>query len=814
MQLSYLGISLKVLFLYIFILGLNISTFSQNTGGISGVIDNKSGHLENVSIVLKGTSYMTKTNDKGYFEIKNILPGKYKMVISILGYTKLTKDVIVQSNKMTTTSYKLTEEVNELDQIDIVAKPKKNYVERLAEIQGTTIYAGKKNSIIILSKSGADLAESNTRQLFSKVPGITAMELDGAGVQVSIASRGLNPHRSWEFNVNQNGFNINSDLFGYPEAHYNPAMEGVERIEIVKGSAALQYGPQFGGMLNYVIKSPDTSKVFSLESNQTTGSFGLFSSFNAIGGKSGKWTYYAYFDYRGSNGWRPYSRYDFFAGYASLHYQLSRKVDIGFEFSRMSYVIQFGGGLSDAQFAENPRQSLRQRNYFNPEITIPGLTLNANINDKTKLSIKSYIHTGQRNSVQILSSPLVADTFNTKIGSYNPRQVDRDYYLTFTTDVRMIHTYKLFNLDQAISGGLKYSHANTLRKQYGKGTTASDFDLSLIDPKWGIDLDFNTTNEAAFAENLFRVSSNWTITPGLRYDRINSTMDGNLPKFMINGKSYDAVRNIIMKGIGSEFKIIRNISLYGNYSDAYRPILYADLIPTSSLSEVDPNLKDAKGYNTDLGIRGKINNLVDFDISVFSLFYGNRIGNLTLSKEDGTSYSYRTNIGDAVTNGIESFIEFHPLNLSPGYHENDLSIFSSLSINDAKYNKGTIVVGKDNLSIVNKKVEDVPDYINRIGATFSNKHIFISVLYSMVGKSFADANNTVYVANGTAGLVPEYHVIDASIAYKFMEKYSFKVGVNNIEDKLYFNRRVTGYPGPGILPADGRSFFVSLGVKL
>ena len=79
---------------------------------------------------------------------------------------------------------------------------------------------------------------------------------------------------------------------------------------------------------------------------------------------------------------------------------------------------------------------------------------------------------------------------------------------------------------------------------------------------------------------------------------------------------------------------------------------------------------------------------------------------------------------------------------------------------------------------------------------------------------FADANNTVFVANGTAGIIPEYHVVDASFSYRFLEKYSFKMGVNNIENKMYFNRRVTGYPGPGILPADGRSFFVSLGVKL
>jgi outer membrane receptor protein involved in Fe transport len=40
--------------------------------------------------------------------------------------------------------------------------------------------------------------------------------------------------------------------FGYPEAYYNPPMEAVETIELVRGGASLQFGPQFGGMLNYV----------------------------------------------------------------------------------------------------------------------------------------------------------------------------------------------------------------------------------------------------------------------------------------------------------------------------------------------------------------------------------------------------------------------------------------------------------------------------------------------------------------------------------------------------------------------------------
>jgi Fe(3+) dicitrate transport protein len=65
-------------------------------------------------------------------------------------------------------------------------------------------------------------------------------------------------------NVRQDGYCVNSDLFGYPEAHYAPAMAGVQKIEFIRGSASLQYGPQFGGLLNYIMREGDPNKKFTI----------------------------------------------------------------------------------------------------------------------------------------------------------------------------------------------------------------------------------------------------------------------------------------------------------------------------------------------------------------------------------------------------------------------------------------------------------------------------------------------------------------------------------------------------------------------
>jgi Fe(3+) dicitrate transport protein len=80
----------------------------------------------------------------------------------------------------------------------------------LGPIQGTNIYAGKKSEIIHLNQLDADLSTNNYRQLMAKVPGVSIWESDGSGIQTSIATRGLSPNRSWDFNMRQNGCDISS----------------------------------------------------------------------------------------------------------------------------------------------------------------------------------------------------------------------------------------------------------------------------------------------------------------------------------------------------------------------------------------------------------------------------------------------------------------------------------------------------------------------------------------------------------------------------------------------------------------------------
>ena len=102
---------------------------------------------------------------------------------------------------------------------------------------------------------------------------LNVWESDGAGIQLGIGARGLSPNRTSNFNTRQNGYDISADALGYPESYYTPLADGLEKIEIIRGAAALQFGTQFGGVINFIMKSPYASeeKPIRLLSKNTLG---------------------------------------------------------------------------------------------------------------------------------------------------------------------------------------------------------------------------------------------------------------------------------------------------------------------------------------------------------------------------------------------------------------------------------------------------------------------------------------------------------------------------------------------------------------
>ena len=728
-----------------------------------------------------------------------------KISFTLLFIAVLTLEMNAQDNIKDTAAWK------RLPDITVVGRNSKSDYQQLPEIVGTSIYAGKKNALIVLENVQGNTSNNVMRQVLAKVPGIHIWESDPSGIQIGIAARGLSPNRSWEFNVRQNGYDIAADPFGYPEAYYNPQMQAIQRIEIIRGQGALQYGPQFGGMVNYILKNgSEINKPFEFETQQTIGSNSLLNSYNAIGGKRGKLHYYSFYDQRTGDGWRNNSQFYTKSGFGSMTYNFTNKFSLRFEIMYSHIRSQQPGGLTDAQIKQDARQSFRSRNWFDIKWMTPAIVLQYEINKNSRWNTTIFGTIGNRNSVGFLQSINVKDSVNASTNQFTNRLVNLDKYRNYGIESRMITDYVIGKFKNTIAGGIRLYKGNTSRLADGIGSTGAGYDVTIkgIYPK---DINFESSNAAAFIENIFRISDKLILIPGIRYEWLEGSAEGrngiNNSGTAINLQNITRGRNFTLAGLGSEYHITNSTELYANLSQAYRPIQFANLQAPPTTDLIDPALKDAKGYNFDIGYRGKIKNYIQFDISGFYLKYNNRVGTISSAN---ASYRLITNVGASASKGLESYVEFNPIRAFTNSVHTDIIFFSSYAYTDARYS-----ADHKDANTKDKKVENAPQDIFRGGISYGYKKILITAQLSFVGASFSDANNTIAAsANGNTGRIPSYSITDLTASYKFSKIVQLRAGINNLLDKRYFTRRAAGYPGPGALPADGRSFFFTIGAKL
>lgn len=793
----------------------SVEGFAQKNLLKGKIVDTNEIPVQNASIVLLETVRGVNSDLKGNFELKDFPAGTYKLKVSLVGFESLIQEFSIGEKETKELKLVLKDRDIVLDEFRISSSRGILGQGNLAEVDDFRINAGKKNEVIKIAELNANLAMNNSRQIFAKTPGISIWENDGSGIQLGVASRGLNPNRSWEFNVRMNGYDITPDPMGYPEAYFTPPMEVVEEIEIIRGASALQFGPQFGGLMNFVIRKPDKSTRFTAESSNTVGSNGLISSFNYIGGTEGKWSYAAYYQKRVGNGWRDNGQFNTDHAHLEVNYAASNKLKLGVEMTYMTTESQQPGGLTDQKFTEDSRQSLRSRNWFSTPWFIPSVSAEYLFSPNTRLSWKAYGTIAERNSVGFMQPINMADNMGN-------RQVDRDFYNTFGSELRLSTSYRLFGRENTLVSGVRYFDGHIDRKQNGTGTAGRDMDFSVGAGNYRRDLDFSNINMAAFAENMFRVSDKFLVTAGVRVENIRSVMEGQFNVINGNPLMLDQItrtRSFLLFGFGAEYHVSNETELYANFSEAYRPVLISDLTPPATTDVIDQNLQDSRGYNIDFGYRGSLASYLKFDLSYFHLNYADRIGTVAQSGTDGTVYQFRTNLGNSISRGFEGYVEFDPITAlfgssSVGY----VHLFTSLAFIDATYGDFEVTavsngeIQKRNLK--GNQVENAARKINRYGATYNLGKYSMTWQMSDIGKAYSDALNTE-IANSaaTVGVIPAYRVQDLSASWNVWKQHSLKAGVNNLTNENYFTRRAGGYPGPGIMPADGRTFYATLALK-
>lgn len=804
---------------------LAIQTFAQtNNSAVTIVVkDIETGEaVSGAQVFLSSGDELGTTDNTGKIAINSVSLGANYFVIFSFEYTilEVKKNITEVTREIIFELDPLTEVLTEVE-LDSYKKEVFN-LKRLKPIEGTAIYAGKKTEVVLVDQIVGSLATNNARQIMAQVVGLNIFDAGDGGLQLSVGGRGLDPNRTANFNTRQNGYDISADVLGYPESYYTPASEALQEIQVIRGAASLQYGTQFGGLINFKLKKPITNKEIELTSRNTVGSFGLYTNFTSLSGTVDKFSYYVYYNYKQGDGYRANSNYKSHNIFAHLEYQFDKKTKLSFESTYLEYLAKQSGGLSDVQFLEDPQQSRRTRNWFAVNWNLLALKLEHKISKKTDFTLNVFGLNASRKAVGFIvdynfpePNPFLDDDIQNSDGSFvQERDLLVGEFKNWGAEARLLSRYNIHHRESVFLLGTKIYSANNSSQQ-GPGSNGADADFSFYTDRYPeyqnqSSFQYPNFNTAVFGENIFNLSEHFSITPGFRFEYIKTTsegayLDNNEGVFVDDNKTFE--RNIFLMGVGVSYKPDNYFELYGNISQNYRSVTFSDIRITSPSFSVAADIHDEKGYTSDIGLRGKLAKNLSYDASVFGLLYQGKIGtNFT----DRVGWE-RSNIGDAFIYGVESLFDW---NLHSLLWKDNNYFKTNLFLNTA-FTKSEYISSEFN-GVEGKEVEFVPLLNLKTGIGFGYKNFMTNLQYSYLSQQYTDVTNAPYDQNNKTtveGAIPAYDILDLSFSYVF-KKIKIETGVTNLLNNSYFTRRATGYPGPGIITSDPRGYYFTFEFRL
>ena len=791
----------------------NISIAQNRVFGVIN-IEEEGFSKDDVFIYDDNNKFLTTTNKEGFYEFiteKN----KMNIIFLLVGSQYIEREIEISAETELNINFQKQSKI--LSEVIIKGQKIKEFqLKRLKDVEGTAIYAGKKSEVILVDQSMANLASNNARQIYNQISGLNIYQNDDAGIQLHIGGRGLDPNRTSNFNTRQNEYDISADVLGYPESYYTPPSEAIKEIQIVRGAASLQYGTQFGGLINFIMKEPSNKKI-ELITRNTVGSNKLYTNFTSLGGKAKKLSYYSYYNYKIGEGFRENSDYISNNFYIHLGYDISKKTILTGEVSYLKYLAHQAGGLSDNMFRINPLQSNRSRNWFGLDWLLFNLKIKHKLNDKSNLSLSFFGLDAERNSIGFRTNRV------DQIDPYTERDLIKGNFNNHGIEIKLLNNYNFLNKKNVFVIGGRYYRSKSTSKQ-GPGSDLEDADFNFYLNKFPnytnqSDYIYPNKNFAFFGENIIYISEKFSLTPGVRYEniltksigsfkQINLDAAGNVIYNNTNYENKESKRSFILLGLGLSLKTLKSLEIYSNISQNYRSVTFADISIVNPAFAINPEISDERGFTLDLGLRGDIKDLISLDFTLFNLLYKDRIGFTQKEFKDGSVKSERGNIGDAIIYGIESNIDFDINNLLIKNDNMSLNYFINTALIDSEYTRS------DQNGVVGKKVEFVPNINLKTGIKYGFENFIFNVQYSYISNQYTDSSNAEEGnISGIIGEIPAYSLFDFSFSYLY-KNLRLETGINNMANTLYFTRRATGYPGPGIIPSPPRNTYLTLQIKI
>ncbi|WP_407315121.1 TonB-dependent Fe(3+) dicitrate receptor FecA [Pseudomonas sp. nanlin1] len=598
---------------------------------------------------------------------------------------------------------------------------------------------------------------TSAREVLNRIPGVNAPENNGTGshdMAMNFGIRGLNPRLASRSTVLMDGIPVPFAPYGQPQLSFAPiSMGNMDAVDVVRGGGAVRYGPQnVGGIVNFVTRAiPDEPTVkggFQTEVAPSSSQDGFKKSANLLAGGTAANGLGGALLYSGSRGgdWREHSDSQIDDLILKGKYQIDDANSLTAQAQYYEGEADMPGGLSVADYNADRFQSTRQKDSFWGRRTLFNVGYRYQ-EDAREFTVNSFF------TKTLRSGFLDQGTFL----SLSPRE-----YWVRGVETRFSQGFALGDSRHEVGVGYRYVNEAGHELRYREPIANNQFPTS--DSRNDRDTRGATEAHAFFIDDRIDIGR-WTITPGIRYEMIDTQQNNNLTQDKYQGDYTTA-----LPALNVLYHLTDNWNLYANTEGSFGSVQYSQMPNRVSGDEVKPE----KARTWEVGTRYD-NGDLQAEIGAFLINFDNQYD----SNQTNDTVIAR---GETRHQGLETSVKYALEGLDPalaGFDVYATYAFVDATIREDGPNKGN-------------RVPFSSKHKGTLGVGYTQGAWKLNLDSSYQSDQFADnANTRAESANGSTGRIPGYMLFSSRAAYDFgpqLSNLNVAVGVKNIFNHEYFTR--------------------------
>lgn len=600
----------------------------------------------------------------------------------------------------------------------------------------------------------------STEEALRAVPGVAIKPEEESAIVANIGIRGLSS-ADYKTLILEDGVPIAPGLFVGNGRYYNPRIQRMETIEVLKGAASLRYGPStIGGVINYITKQPEDG----VQLEARAGSFNSREATLEVGGStpSQEAQFGAFITHASSDGFMD-------KGYDMTDVMIKTGMALG---DNQWLSLKYSDYDSEANISYRGvfLQAYKDGVDYNPapdDYFISGrraldLSHEWDISATAKLSTliygsetyRDYWRYGTNNAASVAAGRWIyTDSLNG-----NNRSFDR-----FGVDSRLKLQHQLFGMANEAEIGVR-----VMNESMADVTVAA----TRATPRTGTlskDAVESADSLALYAQNRFVVSDRLAVTAGLRVESYEQTSKN---KRAATNNQADTSNTEVLPGLGATYQINPSLQAFASVYKAFSPALNSDAL--NGLE--DQQLDAERSVNIETGLRGA-RDKVNYELTFFRMDFDNQI-----IPANSNSQFQRTNGGETLHQGFEAALGW---DLGAGFSLNS----SATYIPDAEF-VGARRDANGNITTPDgNRVTYVPEWVTNLSLEYKTGKLRTAISLHHTGEQYTDVQNTKPITESTSGFftgqIDSYTLLDLSAVYEFSKDLSISASAKNLTDERY-----------------------------